>query len=105
MNTMNKGVLLLVVAVLAVSGMGKDAGAQATAFWTEAGKVRRYHLVRVSDQHICLIDTVTGHCWSKLPGRSWRDEGNPTQIGVSEAEPSARATKPTSDSPGSRKRV
>jgi hypothetical protein len=41
--------------------------------------VGRYQVLRISDNQIVVLDTTTGHCWSRaLAGaRPWTDLGSP----------------------------
>ena len=43
-------------------------------------EVGRYQLVTgFGESNVYVIDTMTGHVWSKAGGK-WRDEGNPTKL-------------------------
>jgi hypothetical protein len=76
---MTKRILLLATAAVALLASTNHTSAQQGPSRFEASQVGRYQLVRVSDAHLFLIDTATGHCWSWTPAGKWRDDGNPTR--------------------------
>ena len=39
----------------------------------------RYQLHAMSNSAVIVIDTHTGHCWSKFDGQQWRDWGSPVK--------------------------
>jgi hypothetical protein len=76
---MTKRILLLVTATVALLASTNHASAQQGPSRFEASQVGRFQLVRLSETHLFLIDTATGHCWSRTSDGNWHDEGNPTQ--------------------------
>ena len=75
---MNKRMLLVMTAAIALGLPGGYTSARGTVSRTEVGQIGRYRLVPVLGNHIFLIDTATGQCWSRALDGEWRDEGNPT---------------------------
>ena len=96
---MNKSILLVVAAAIAIAVSDSRGSTQGRPSRTGTGQVGRYQLVTSLDGRIFLLDTATGQCWSRTPGGDWRDEGNPTQTKARKPEQQAKRSAPTLDLP------
>ena len=71
-------IVLIVIAVVITAAVPRASGQDSASRRPEIG---RYQL-RAAGSRLFLLDTATGHCWSKTPDGRWRDEGNPVSGAV-----------------------
>jgi hypothetical protein len=97
---MSKRILLVATVAVALVGSSSRTSAQEGPSRSGSSEVGRYQLVRVSENHFFLIDTATGHCWSRTPDADWRDEGNPTKSRDRKLAKASERSVPKLDLPG-----
>lgn len=91
------GAFAVAMTLAAVRGR---ASAKEPDFTENSGQIGRYQLVRISEDRLFLIDTATGHCWSRATHGSWRDEGQPNATDTKERPArESEASVPTLDLP------
>jgi hypothetical protein len=90
---MGKSVVGAALAAAAVIGVGHALVAQEAP----EGKVGRFQIVH-TQYMVFLLDTTTGHVWSRGGVGEWFDEGNPTRRPPREREP-LRKGEPRKEGP------